>query len=425
MSQRCDGRGPFARKSVLPNGVRVLTERLDHVDSASLGLWTISGSRRDPVGCEGITHFVEHMLFKGTATRTALQIGEAIDNVGGYLNGVTDREEMHLYARTSGEHAEASLELLFDLLLHSKCAEEDVAREREVVLQEIAHMRDAAEDWVHELVPQTAWPDHSLGRPLMGSEESVEGIEAASLHRHLTQQMHAPERLILSAAGLVDHDRVAALTEKHTAHLRPVAEQAEEKPPAFHPEGRITSRPGEQVHFCLVSPGIARRDERRHTFAVFDTLLGGGNSSRLFREIRENRGLAYSIGSYLQAYADAGLFVIAAGTSPENFQTVVDLIERETARLHADGPCDEEVTRAKVQLRVALALASENTSFRAQHIALSEIYWGRVLPFEEIAAGVDRASPEEVHDLARQMLGAEERALVAIGPFEGEGGRDE
>ncbi len=425
MNQRSEGRGPFAQKSVLPNGVRVLTERLDHVDSVSLGLWTTSGSRCDPIGRAGITHFAEHMLFKGTATRTALQIGEAIDSVGGYVNGVTDREEMHLYARTAGEHAEATLELLFDLLLHSACAEEEVAREREVVLQEIAHAREVAEDWVHELAPQTAWQGHSLGRPLMGSEETVRGTSAASLRRHLSQQIRAPQRLIVAAAGSVDHEGIVALAEKHTAHLSPGAEQAEERPPTFHPERCITSKPGEQVHFCLVSPGIARTDERRHAFAVFDTLLGGGNSSRLFREIRENRGLAYSIGSYLQAYADAGLFIIAAGTSPENFQTVLDLIEGETARLQADGASAEEVTRAKVQLRVALALASENTSFRAQHIALSEIYWGRVLPFEEIAAGVDRVSVVEVHDLARQMLGAEERALVAIGPLEGEGERDE
>ncbi len=425
MNPQPKGPGPHVRKTVLPNGVRVLTERLEHVNSASLGLWSTSGSRVDPTGCEGITHFLEHMLFKGTATRSALEIGEAIDDIGGYVNGLTDREQMHLFARTRGEYGEAALDLLFDLMLHSQCSEEDVAREREVVLQEIAHVRDSAEEWVHELVPQTAWPDHVLGRPLMGTDDSVGAIDRDSLRRHLADEVHVSSRLVVTGVGRVEHERIVALTQKHTGGLGPSASGMEARAPTFTAEQRVVTRPGEQVHLCLVYPGIAGTDEARHTFAVLDTLFGGGNSSRLFQEIREKRGLAYSIGSYLQSYQTAGLFVIAAGTSSENLQNVVDLIEREIGRLQADGPSEEEVARAKVQLKVALALAAESTGFRMQHIALSEIYWGRVLSIDEIAAGVDGVTSEDAHELARRVLGGDRRALVAVGPLDGEGGRHE
>ena len=422
MTPTPNGSGPHALKTVLPNGVRVLTERLDHVDSVSLGLWTVTGSRNDPPGCEGMTHFLEHMLFKGTTTGSTLQIAEAIDDIGGYVNGITDREEMYLYARTAAEHTEAAVGLLFDLLLNSICREEEVAREREVVLQEIAHVRDSAEDWMHELVPQTAWPDHALGHALMGGAESVGGIGCESLREYLADEVQAADRLLLAAAGRVEHERMVELAGELTAHLKPGRPRLETSAPVFHRERRLVSQSGVQVHFCWVSPGIGRTHEWRHSFAVLDTVLGGGSSSRLFQEIREKRGLAYGIGSYLQAYGDGGLFVIAAGTSPSNFALVQEVIEEEVARLRDEGPSEEEVVRAKVQLRVSLALAAESTGFRMQHLALSELYWGRVLPFDEIAAGVDRVTAENVHEVARGVLREGERALVAIGPFD-DGGR--
>jgi predicted Zn-dependent peptidase len=422
MNPRPEASGPHARKTVLANGVRVLTERLEHVDSASLGLWSVSGSRLDPPGREGTTHFLEHMLFKGTATRSALEIGEAIDDIGGYVNGLTDPEHMHLFARTRGEHAERALALLFDLLLHSQCAAEEVARERGVVLQEIAHVRDSPEDWLHEIVPGTAWPDHVLGRSLMGTEDSVRSINHQLLKKHLAELVQVASRLVVTGVGRVDHERIVALTERHTGQLSESAASPSREAPVFHPQQAMVTRPGEQVHFCLIYPGIARTHEARHTFAVLDTLLGGGNSSRLFQEIREKRGLAYSIGSYLQFYETAGLFLIAAGTSPERFQAVLDLVEQELARLRADGPTEEEIARAKIQLKVGIALAAESTGYRMQHIALSEIYWQRVLSLQEIVAGVDGVTAEDVHLLARAMLGDGRRALAAIGPFDSEGG---
>ncbi len=415
------GSGPHALKTVLPNGVRILTERLDHVDSVSLGLWTSTGSRNDPPGREGITHFVEHMLFKGTTKRSTLQIAEAIDDIGGHVNGVTDREGMCLYAATGVEQCEAALRLLFDLLLDSVSSEEDVAREREVVLQEIGHVQDAAEDWMHELVPQTAWPDHALGRALMGSAESVGRVGCESLRDYLAREVLAADRLLVTAAGQVDHGLVVELAAELAGEMKRGAPSPETAPPTFHAERRLIRQPGSQIHFCLFSPGISHTDDSRHAFAVLDTVLGGGSSSRLFQEIRENRGLAYGVGSYLQSYRDGGLFVVAAGASPKNLELVLDVIDQEVARLRDEGVGRDELARAKVQLKVGLALAAESTGFRMQHLAASETHWGRVLSFDEITAGVDCVVAEDVHEVAKGVLREEERALVAIGPFDEEG----
>jgi predicted Zn-dependent peptidase len=415
------GSGPHALKTVLPNGVRVVTERLDHVDSVSLGIWTDTGSRNDPPGQEGITHFVEHMLFKGTTTRSTLQIAEAIDDIGGHVNGVTDREGMCIYAATGVEQCEAAVRLLFDLLLHSVLSEEDVSREREVVLQEIGHVQDAAEDWMHELVPQTAWADHALGRALMGTEASVGGVGCEPLRGYLASEVQAADRLLVTAAGQVEHGLVVELAAELAGDMKRGAPPQETAPPTFHAERRLIRQAGSQIHFCLASPGVSRTDASRHAFAVLDTVLGGGNSSRLFQEIRENRGLSYGIGSYLESYREGGLFVVAAGVSPKKFDLVLDLIDREVARLRKEGVGQEELARAKVQLKVALALAAESTGFRMQHLAASESCWGRVLPFDEIAAGVDRVTAEDVHGIAQGVLREGERALVAIGPFDEDG----
>ena len=409
-------RGAQAERTVLPNGLRIVTERLDHVDSVTVGLWVTAGSKDDPPGSDGMSHLLEHMLFKGTAARSTLEIGKAIDDIGGHVNGFTDRELIHLHAQTVAEQTEAGLELLFDLLLRSTCAEPDIEREKQVVLQEIAHLEDAPEGWVHELLPETVWVGHALARPPLGTRESVASIGRDSLLGHLAE-LGAADRLLVAAAGRLDHDQVVDIAARAGGNLKPRGPRPKEQPPGFRAERHLISRPAAQVHFCLATPGCSQRDETRHAFAVLDVILGGGSSSRLFQEIRENRGLAYSIGSYLQAYGGAGLFVISAGVTKENFQLVLDLIEGELQRLREDGPSEDEVARAKTQLKVAIALAAESTGFRMQHLAGSEVYWGRALPLDEIIEGVERVTAEDVGELARLAFAQERQALVAIGPF--------
>jgi predicted Zn-dependent peptidase len=393
----------------------VLSERLEHVDSVSLGIWVMTGASDELPGREGISHFTEHMFFKGTERRSALQIAQACDELGGNVNGFTERECVYLFARTISRHVEAALDLLFDALLRSVCREADVEREREVVLQEIRHMEDTPEDWVHELLLQVAWPGHPFGRPVLGNPQSVHGITREALLEHRTR-MHIGSRIVVSTAGRVDHAKVVELVGRHTADLPPDGAPAPPPPPAFHPGRTFVRRPTGQVHFCIATPACGRGDERRHAFAVFDTILGGGSSSRLFQEIRENRGLAYSIGSYVQAYDGAGLFSVDAGTAPENLDLVLDLIGQEVERLRTDGPTPAELERAKVQTKVGIALASESTSFRMQHLALSDVYWGRVMSFAEIIEQIEAVTAEDVYRVAQQAFAAGQQALVAIGP---------
>lgn len=413
---------PQSCKTVLPNGVQVLTEHLHHVDSVSLGVWLATGIEDEPAELGGITHFIEHMLFKGTETRSTLDIAEATDGIGGQLNAFTDRECMYLYARTIGEQAEEALDLVFDLLLHSVFAEEEIAREQEVVVQEIQHLEDSPEDWVHELLLRAAWGDHPLGRPLMGAPESVRGIQRQAIVDHLKEFLTG-DRIVVSAAGDVEHEVVV----ENVARLVSDVPRAEGGPspageaPTFQPGRVMIPRPTGQVHFCLATPGCSRTDERRHAMAVLDTILGGGTSSRLFQEIRENRGLAYSIGCYLQAYRLGGLLTIDAGTQRESFELVLEVIDEEVERLRKEGPTPRELERAKTQLKVGLALAAESTSFRMQHLAVSNMHWNRVVSFEEIAAGVDSVTAEDVHDLTGVTFTPERPALAAIGPFAAEG----
>ncbi len=409
--------GPFAQRTTLPNGVRVLTEHLEHVDSVSLGLWVTSGVADDPVGCEGITHLIEHMLFKGTRTRSSRVIAETIDDIGGNVNGITDREFMYLYARTVRDHVGTALDLLLDLFLHGTSAADDLRREKEVVRQEIHLVEDMPEDWVHDLLLETAWPGHPLGKPVLGKSESVKGIGRKDLLNHLGR-LREGSNLLVSAAGRVDHDRMVEAVARLTAEVQSGPPRSQLRAPEFRSERVLISRPTNQVHLCLATPACRQTDPERHSYAVLDTILGGGTSSRLFHEIRETRGLAYNIGSYLQLFQTTGLFTVDAGTSPENFKLVLDLIGEEIARLQADGPTAAEVERAKTQVRVAVALAAESTSFRMQHLAISELFWGRTLSFDEIIAGVAAVSAEDVHSTARKVFAPEQTTLVAIGPFE-------
>jgi predicted Zn-dependent peptidase len=408
---------PQARKTVLPNGLRVITETLDHVDSVSLGLWVDSGTPEEPEGRGGISHLIEHMLFKGTRARSARELAELIDDIGGNVNGLTDREFVSVYARTSADHADAGLDLVLDLFLNSVCAEEDLAREKEVVLQEIGLVEDTPEDWVHDLLLACAWPHHQLGRPVMGTTESVAGTDREALLAHL-ERMRSGPGLIVSAAGRLDHDHVVDMVARLTKGVVPQPAAPLPDPPAFQPGERFVSRPTNQVHLCLATPSCGRTDPRRHAYAVLDTLLGGGASSRLFQEIRENRGLAYHIGSYLQLCRGAGVLAVDAGTSPENYAEVLELVAQEVERLRTEGPLPAEVARAKTQLRVALALAAESTSFRMQHLAASELLWGRILSLQEVIAGVTAVTTEDVHALAQGLFTAGRRALVTVGPFE-------
>jgi len=377
------------------------------------------------------------MLFKGTERRTGEEIAAAVDDIGGNVNGYTERESLCLLARTVGEQGGTALELLFELLLHSVFGEAEVEREKEVVLQEIRQVEDAPEEWVHDLLVREVWQGHALGRPPLGDPEVIGNLEARIV-REYCARMCSGDQIVVAAAGKVGHEEVVRLVERQAGGLPRGGEWSEGeratqpatrqtaggqarpagKPAEFRPGRKLVSRPTEQVHLCLATPACGRREEERHAFSVFDTVLGGGASSRLFQEIREKRGLAYQIGSYLQAYEGAGLLTVEAGTGLENLELVLEVTGEEVERLGREGPTPEEMERAKTQLKVGLALATESTGFRMHHLAVSEMVWGWVWPFAELVQRVEGVTAEEVHALARSAFTEERTAVVAIGPFD-------
>ena len=416
MERHRNTEAPRHEKTVLPNGLRVLSECLPHLDSVSLGVWVEAGIEEEPPGLEGVTHFVEHMLFKGTKGRSTLQIAQAIDDIGGNVNGYTDKECLYLYAKTVEEHFESALALLFDLLTNCTLPAEDIARERGVVLQEIQRIEDSPEESVHEQFLGAVWPDHPLGRPVMGSSESVRRFERAAVIEHVAQ-LRGANRIVVSAAGQVEHARLVDLAQRLSAGLRRVPTGPPAAAPDFHSGRRLLPRAGEQVHLCLGVPACSCTAEERHAFALLDLIIGGGTSSRLFQEVRENRGLAYHIGSYLQCHRLTGTLVIDAGTSPDNFEALLEVVNAELDELCANGPSPAELVRAKTQMKVAVALAAEGSSYRMQHLALSELYWGRHVSLAEIVEGMEAVTAEQVHAVAQSVLAPEKRMLVAIGPL--------
>jgi predicted Zn-dependent peptidase len=400
----------------LPGGIRVLTEHLPQVESVSLGVWIASGVEHEPPGLEGVTHLLEHMLFKGTERRSAGEIARAIDGVGGQLNGFTDREYICLYARVLKAHVPLAADVLFDMLLHSCFDPEELKREKEVVVQEIEHCEDSPEELVHDLFVQRVWVDHPLGRSLLGREESVRVITREALLHHFHSQ-YSPDRILVTAAGNVDSGWLMGAVRESFASLSGRATEGDGGEPDFHPGEHFLSRPTEQVHFCLGTPGYSYSNDDRYALAALDAVLGGSPSSRLFQEIREKRGLVYHIGSYAQAFRRGGLFAISASTAPRHFPQVLQLVRGEVALLRERGLTEPELARAKEQMKGALALAWESTSFRMQHLATCEMYWGRVLPFREIADKISAVTLEQVRRVAGALFGEESLSLVAIGPF--------
>src|SRR6266513_202972 len=362
--------------AVLRNGLKIITEPMDHVRTVALGVWVTAGSRYEDAAHGGISHFIEHVLFKGTATRSALAIAEAMDAIGGQLNAFTDKEHTCYYLRVLSDHLAEGVDILADMLLHPAIDPEALEKERQVLVEEIKMYEDAPDDLVHDVLAETMWPGHPLGRPISGSLESVERLTRDDL-RALPAETNAPVPARASA---------------------------------------FRSKEIEQVHLCLGLPGLPQAHPDRYVLAVLDSALGSGMSSRLFQEIREERGLAYSISSIQEAYADTGAFVVYAGTSPGAAREVVRLIRGGLVRARA-GLTPEEVARAKESLKGSLMLALETPGSRMTKLARSEQYFGRQITLDEIIADVDAVRGEDVRRLAQDLLVPDRLAVAAIGPF--------
>jgi len=387
---------------------------MPHVRSVAIGVWVKVGSRNEPAERAGVSHFIEHLLFKGTQHRTAEEIAQAIDTVGGTLDAFTSRENTCLYAKVLGQDLPLAMDLLSDLLLRPRLDPADIEKERRVVLEEIKMVEDDPDDLIHDLFAMQFWRDHPLGRPVLGFRQTLEALSRQDVVNHL-RDYYQPDRVVVAAAGDLDHARVAELTRSAFAEWRGRSIVPNGSSPVSYHTVHHEERDSAQLHLVLGADGLPYGHKDRYASYLMNAILGSSMSSRLFQEIREKRGLAYSIYSYQASYQDSGLLAVYAGTSTEVYPQVVDLIRAEFARLR-QGPVDmEEFRRAKAQLKGNLLLGLESTSSRMTRLGKTEIYFGRYFDLDEIIQGIDEVSPETFAELNRSVFDPDRYALTTIG----------
>jgi predicted Zn-dependent peptidase len=403
----------------LPNGLIVITESMQHVRSVSVGIWVRNGSRREERGENGLAHFLEHMVFKGTEHRSAEDIAREMDSVGGMLDAFTSKEQICFNAKVLDEHLPIAFDVLADLVLRPKLDSDDVKKERQVVLEEIKMDLDNPEYLLHDIFTRGFWPEHSLGRPILGTPETVKNFDREALRRRF-QDWFAPDRIIVTAAGNITHDQVLALVQKEFGRLKPAGIPEEEPAPSTGaPINLETKRDLEQVHLCVGVPSLPLAHQRRFGVAVLNNLLGGGMSSRLFQNIREKQGLAYAVFSELTPYSDAGMLTVYAGTAKETVGKVLDMTIAEFRAMKESPVAEEELLRAKNHLKGSLMLSLESTSSRMSNLARQELYFQRFYSLDEILTSIDAVTRDEVQSLAREFFQPEHIAVTVLGPLNG------
>ncbi|MCH2164469.1 MAG: insulinase family protein [Marinovum sp.] len=402
--------------ATLSNGLRVVTEHMPGLESASVGLWVAAGGRHERPEQNGIAHFLEHMAFKGTSSRSALQIAEAIEDVGGYINAYTSREVTAYYARVLKADVALAVDVLADILINPVFEPREIEVERGVILQEIGQALDTPDDVIFDWLQEVAYPDQPLGRTILGPEERVRAFSRDDLATFV-QEHYGPDQLILSAAGAVDHDALVAQAEALFGHLAPRASAAHET--ARFGGGDVRRVKGlEQAHVALAFESPGYRDEDMYVSQIYSVALGGGMSSRLFQEVREKRGLCYTIFAQAGAYADTGMITVYAGTSGNQVGDLLGLTLSEMARA-ADDMTDAEVERARVQMKAGLLMGLESPSSRAERMARMVQIWGRVPDLSETIQRIDAVDLVRVKAFGAHMCSAAPAALALYGPIDG------
>jgi predicted Zn-dependent peptidase len=400
----------------LPSGLSVVTDKMPHLETASLGVWIGSGSRNENPDEHGISHLLEHMAFKGTKRRTARQIAEAIEAVGGDLNAATSVESTGYFARVLKADVPLALDVLSDILSDPTFDAEELRREQNVIVQEIGATEDAPDDLVFDRLQETAFPMQPVGRSILGTPDTVRSFNPARLRAYLSRNYRGPG-MVVAAAGAVDHRAIIADVEKRFANFAGPAAPAPE-PAQYRGGTRVETRDLEQVHIAMALQGVPVRDEQLYSLQVFTSVLGGGMSSRLFQEVREKRGLCYTIQAFHMPYSDTGLFGLYAGTdesdAPELMRVVIDQIGNATETLN-----DTEVNRAKAQMKAGLLMALESSEARVGQLARQMLAYGRPIPLEEIVAKVDAVTVESARAAGRAVIRRARPAIAALGPGSG------
>ena len=409
---------PVIVRDVLPNGLRLLTERMPHVRSVSIGVWLARGSRHEPQDQSGIAHFVEHMLFKGTAQRSAEDIAQTIDSIGGQMDAFTAKEYASYYIKVLDEHLPLAIDVLADIVRRPAFSADDIDREKKVVLEEIKMVEDTPDDLVHELFTENFWHDHPLGRPILGTRETVEALTADKLRAYFSDAYTA-ENMILAAVGNIDHADVRDLVSRYFGDVPREGTPILDQPPHVVPRIIIRNKELEQSHVCLGTTGYRQDHEDRYASYVLNTVLGGSMSSRLFQNVREKRGLAYAVFSGLSAYRDAGSVTVYAGCANDAVGELVDVVVAELRRLKEEPPPEAELRRAKDHLKGSLMLNLESTSSRMSHLARQEIYFDRQFGLDETLQGVERVSQADLQRVARDLFSDGGLAATVLGAVNG------
>ena len=403
-----------ARISTLPNGIRVVTDTMDSVETASVGVWVGSGTRHEPAEINGVAHLLEHMAFKGTHRRSAPEIVREIEDVGGHINAYTSREQTAYYAKVLKDDTALAFDILADILQNSVFNPDELARERAVVLQEIGQARDTPDDIVFDHFQTTAFPDQPMGRPVLGTPEIVTGMSREAIMDYMGR-VYGGSRMVLSAVGAVDHDETVRMAADLFGGMSPNSD-ASSRPGEYHGGDYRENRDLEQVHLVLGFPSFSYHDEDFYAAAVFASLFGGGMSSRLFQEIREKRGLAYSIYAFSSYYMDCGYFAIYAGTGENDLAELTPALCGEIRGL-VDTIDEYEVKRARNQLKSGTLMGLESTSSRCEQIAQQMLIYGRRIPLSEQVALIDAVDVAAVAKVADRIFSGRP-TLAAIGPVD-------
>ncbi len=412
-------KAPAVRKETLPNGLIIATEEMPQVRTAAVGVWVKTGSRVEPAEVNGISHFIEHMVFKGTERRTAQEIASEADALGGHLDAFTAKELVCFNMKVMDEHLEQAFDIVADLVTAPVFREADIEKERSVITEEIKMEQDNPEYLVHELFSQNFWREHAIGRPILGTVESLGGFNhkvVSGFHR----RWYVPNQMVVTAAGRLEHGQLVELVQKSFGGLEPRQDGYRDSAP--EPRAALTTKHKEeleQVHLCVGVPGYPMAHPRRYAMALLGTILGGGMSSRLFQNIREREGLAYAVFAELQAYRDTGSLTVYAGTARETARQALRLVLEEFRRLKTEPVPAEELQRAKENLKASLMLSLESTSSRMSNLARQEIYFRRFFTPEEILAEIEAVTTEQVQEAARDSFQPERVGATVLGKLEG------
>jgi predicted Zn-dependent peptidase len=401
-------------KTRLPNGIRIVTRKMPYVRSVSMGVWVNVGARDESDAQSGLSHFIEHMIFKGTARRTAFQIAKEFDAVGGHTNAFTSMEHTCYHAKVMDTHLETMVSILSDIFLNSIFSPEEIERERPVIFQEIGMVEDTPEEYVHQLSGNNFWGEHPLGRSILGTRENILTFDSPTIKNYF-RKFYNPERIVIAVAGNVEHSHIVDLVGPYFGSISGQSELPERTTPSLHAGVCTHTRSLEQVHICLATIGLPVTDPRRYAASLLNTILGGNMSSRLFQEIREQRGLAYSVYSFMSSHADTGMFGVYTGVNPDSVEETIALVLKALQRLRHESVDADELQDAKEYTKGNLLLAGESVDNMMVRLAQNEIHFGRYFGLKEILEQIEAVTVEELQALARDLFLPDLISLTLLG----------